>query len=141
TLHNVGSQIGRFLKHRLAEEAVCESEARKAAILEAAVDAIITTDHKGRVIDFNPAAQRLLGRARQEAVGEEVGRVLVPSAADNGVLAGYLSPSPAVQPGERLEVSLARADGTEIPVELAVTPIRTDGPPLFTYYVRDLTER
>ena len=152
TLHSIGSQIGRFLKHRQAEDAVRESEARKAAILEAAVDAIITLDRAGRIIEWNPAAERIFGLARAEAVGEEMARLLLPapgqsptaasrSATCESILSGCLGSSGASPRGERSELTLARRDGTEIPVELAVTRIPTDGLPLFTCYIRDLTER
>lgn len=57
TLGIIGNQLGHFLKRKRAEEAVHASEARKAAILESALDAIITIDHEGRIVEFNPAAE------------------------------------------------------------------------------------
>src|SRR5262245_9143719 len=55
-----------------------ESEARRAAVLETALDAIVTIDHEGRVIDFNPAAERLFGYARADAQGREIAELIVP---------------------------------------------------------------
>ncbi len=54
----IGSQIGQFIERKGAEQAVLESEARKSAIVEAALDCIITIDHEGRVLEFNPAAEK-----------------------------------------------------------------------------------
>jgi PAS domain S-box-containing protein len=143
TLSSIGSQVGRFLKYRRAEEAVRESEARKAGILEAAVDAIVTLDREGRILEFNPAAQQIFGHRGAAAVGQEMARLLVPAdsrAAYERLLAGCLKP-PTSAPAERLEMALARADGSEVPAELTVTRIRTEGAPLFTCYIRDLTDR
>ena len=143
TLHSIGSQVGRFLAHRQAEEAVRQSEARKAAILEAAVDAIITLNHEGKVIEWNPAAEKIFGWSRAEAVSQEMAQLLVPAAsraAYDRTLALCLKFPESVQ-GERLELVMTRRDSSEVPVELAVTRIRTEGTPLFTCYLRDLTER
>jgi PAS domain S-box-containing protein len=142
TLFSVGSQVGRFLKYRWAEEAVQESEARKAGILEAAVDAIVTLDHEGRIVEFNRAAERIFGHSGAAAVGRDMARLLVPEAsrpAYDRLLAGCAA-APAA-PAERVELAFTRANGTEVPAELTVTRIRTEGAPLFTCYIRDLTDR
>ena len=80
TLLSVGAQIGRFLKHQQAEEARSRlSEARKAAILESALDAIITIDPDGKMLEFNPAAERLFGYERTSAIGQHmVADLIVP---------------------------------------------------------------
>src|SRR5262249_45820313 len=59
TISNVGTQIGHYPQRRRVEQAICESEARKAAVLEAAVDAIITIDRAGKILEFNPAAEAI----------------------------------------------------------------------------------
>ena len=43
--------------------------------------------------------------------------------------------------GKRIEMTAVRADGSEFPAELAITRIPLDGPPSFTGYLRDITER
>jgi PAS domain-containing protein len=60
-MRSVGAQIGTFLERRLANEKVRKSEARKAAILEASLEAVITIDHQGQVVEFNSAAETLFG--------------------------------------------------------------------------------
>ena len=65
---------------RRAEEALRESEARKTAILETALDGIITIDHQGRILEFNPAAEAIFGYTRAEAVGRPLAELIVPPA-------------------------------------------------------------
>jgi len=140
----IGSQIGQFIERRRAEQAVRDSEARKTAILETALDCIITMDHQGRVIEFNPAAERTFGYDRAEAMGREVADLIIPPAlreAHRRGLAGYLATGEGPVLGRRLELPAVRADGTEFPVELSISRIPTDGPPIFTAYVRDITSR
>ena len=67
-----------MLERRRIEEALRRAESRKAAILEAALDAVITIDHEGRVVDFNQAAERTFGYARTDAVGEDLAGLIVP---------------------------------------------------------------
>jgi PAS domain S-box-containing protein len=128
----------------LAEQALEESEKRKAAILETALDAIITIDHDSRVLEFNPAAESMFGLAASEAIGERLDSLIVPPSL--GVkhrkgMARYLATGRGPLVGKRVELTALRADGTEFPVEIAIVPIQRDGQPVFTGHVRDLTER
>jgi len=129
---------------RAAEILLRASEARKAAILETALDAIITIDGAGRVVEFNPAAERIFGYDRGAAVGRDISELIVPPSlreAHRRGLAHYLASGEGVVLGNRIEISAMRADGTEFPVELAVARISDEGPPLFTAHVRDITDR
>jgi PAS domain S-box-containing protein len=141
---SVGSQVGQFLQRQRAEQAVRESEARKAAVLEAALDAIVTIDSGGRVLEINSAAERLFGRPRADVLGRPLVEQIVPPAWRDrhpGGLAPYLTAGEGPDLGRRVEVSALRADGTEFPAELAVVRIAGAGSPVFTAYVRDLTEQ
>lgn len=60
-----------IFKRKEIEHALRESEARKTAILHSALDCIITIDHKGGILDFNPAAERTFGYSRAYALGKE----------------------------------------------------------------------
>lgn len=131
-------------ERRLAEEAVRESEARKSAILEAALDAVITVDREGRILEFNPAAERIFGLAASRAVGSSVTDLLTPfpkAKAGVGTLDGLLSLGAGPGGGRRVETTAVRASGEVVPVELTVTPIDLPGRPLFTCYVRDIADR
>jgi PAS domain S-box-containing protein len=143
TMVSIGGQVGQFIKRKQAEEAVYESEARKAAILEAALDAIITIDHQGKILEFNPAAESIFGYPRGEVLGKAMADLIIPSALREQCrqgLARHLITGTSLSLGKRLEMSALRADGSEFPVEITVTRIRTEGMPLFTGYLRDISE-
>src|SRR3712207_966085 len=76
----LGNQLGQFMERKRAEESLRESEARKAAILEAALDAIVTIDHEGRIVEFNPAAERTFGYRRAAVVGQPLADLIIPPA-------------------------------------------------------------
>lgn len=127
-----------------AEKALEESERRKAAILETALDAIITINHDNKVVEFNPAAEAMFGRKAAEAIGKRLDDLIVPPSLSGKQRRGmvrYLTTGDGPLLGKRVELTALRADGTEFPVEIAIVPIHRDGPPIFTGHVRDLTER
>jgi PAS domain S-box-containing protein len=127
-----------------AEQALQISEARKATILEVALDCIITIDQEGRIIEFNPAAERTFGHARQDIIGKLMAEVLVPPSLRP---AHYIGFSHYLTTGEdsilhrRLEITALRANGEEFPIEIAIVPIQGDGQVLFTSYLRDISAR
>jgi PAS domain S-box-containing protein len=120
------------------------SEATKSAILDAALDCIITMDFDGRVVDFNPAAQRTFGYSHGEAVGRLLSDLIVPArlrAEHQEGLDRYRRTGVGAILGQRIEISSVRADGTEFPVELTVTAVAAGGIQLFSGHVRDITDR
>ncbi|HVH48144.1 MAG TPA: PAS domain S-box protein [Labilithrix sp.] len=131
-------------EERKAVRALRESEARKTAMMEAALDAIVTMDHEGKITEFNAAAERTFGYSRREVIGRVLGDILVPEALralhTNG-LRSYLQTNEAHVLGKRIEVSALRRDGTEFPAEVAILRIPGEDPPVFTGYIRDITER
>jgi PAS domain S-box-containing protein len=141
---SIGSQIGQFIDRQRAHDIVRESEARKAAVLESALDAIITIDHRGRILEFNPAAERILGYTRAQVLGREMADLIVPARLRDQHRRGlerYLTTGEGIVLGTRVEMPALRADGTEFPVELSITRIPLPGPPMFTGYLRDITAR
>jgi PAS domain S-box-containing protein len=120
------------------------SEARKGAILTAALDCIITIDHAGRIVEFNPAAERTFGYTSAQALGRELAELIVPPSLreqHRRGLAHYLATGQGSVIGRRLELTAMRADRSEFPVEIAIIAIPTDGPPMFTGFLRDISER
>ncbi|MDQ2800417.1 MAG: PAS domain S-box protein, partial [Armatimonadota bacterium] len=117
-------------------------ETRKAAILESALDCIVTMDHGGNVLEWNPAAEKTFGHRREDAVGKPVADLIVPPSlrqAHRDGLAHYLATGEGPVLGRRIEVPALRADGAEFPAELAISSAQIDGRPLFTAYLRDIS--
>src|SRR3982075_2309718 len=113
-------------------------------ILDTALDCIITMDADGRVLEFNPLAERVFGFSRQEAVGKELAELIIPPRMreqHRRGLAHYLKTGEGPVIGKRIEIAGVRKDGSEILVELAITGIKVDNSPIFTAYLRDITER
>jgi len=117
---------------------------RARAILDSALDCIITMDATGRVREFNSVAERVFGFRRAEAIGEELAKLIIPPrmrAQHRKGLARYLKTGEGPLLGKRVEIAGMRRDGSEILVELAISPFKIDGSTLFTAYLRDITER
>src|SRR5439155_7156112 len=129
---------------RRSEWALRDSEARKTAIFDSALDCIITMDHQGRVVEFNPAAERTFGYRRADAVGEPLAELIIPLPLREQHyrgLARYMATGEGPVLNKRIEMPALRADGTEFPVELSITRIPTGEPPVFTATIRDISER
>jgi PAS domain S-box-containing protein len=140
----VGSQVGQFMERKRVEEEMRKSEALKTAMLEGALDCVIAMDHDGNVLEFNPAAEKTFGYKRDEVIGKEMAALIIPPHLRDRHrrgIARFLAGGEAPVLDKRLELTGMRSDGSEFPVELTVTRIGTDDPPMFTGYVRDITER
>jgi PAS domain S-box-containing protein len=131
-------------KLRHEEAGLKRSEAYKAAILDSSLDCIVAMDHEGCITEFNPAAERTFGFRRDDVIGKHLGDVIVPThlrERHRDGFARHLATGESRVLGRRIEMTALRADGKEIPVELAITRIVEDGPPSFTGFLRDITER
>ena len=114
------------------------------ALLDSALDCIISMDATGRVLEFNPAAERVFGYTRDHAVGQELASLIIPPALRERHRAGlcrYLETGEGPVLGKRIEITGVRADGSEILVELAITALRIENDLIFTAYLRDITDR
>jgi PAS domain S-box-containing protein len=139
-----GNQIGRFLQSRLGAEEIRRSAALKTAMLASALDCVIAIDHEGRIIEFNPAAERAFGYKREDVIGEEMAELIIPPhlrERHRHGLARYLAGGEAPVLDKPVELPAMRSDGSLFEAELAITRIGTDDPPMFSGYVRDITER
>jgi PAS domain S-box-containing protein len=144
TMASLGSQLGQLIERGRAAAELREGDERRRAIIEAALDCVITIDQLGRVIEFNPAAERTFGYQRAEAIGREMAELIVPAALRARHRAGFSRLLATGEPrllDRRLELTGMRADGSEFPVELTITRIGLAGPAVFTGYLRDITER
>jgi hypothetical protein len=123
---------------------VRESETRRTAMFQAALDCIVSIDHEGKIVEFNPAAEQTFGFRREEVLGREMAELIIPRAhrdQHRRALARYLTTGVATVPNRRIEMPALRADGSEIPVELAISRVPGSGPPHFMAVLRDISER
>ncbi len=135
--------IRDITSERRAERSQRSSEARARAIVDTAVDAIITIDRRGRIETFNPAAERLFQYRAAETVGRNVS-MLMPdpySGEHDHYLRRYLTTREPHIIGIGREVLARRKDGTTFPVHLSVAEMTIDDEIKFTGIIRDLTDR
>jgi two-component system, chemotaxis family, CheB/CheR fusion protein len=119
-------------------------EALSRTFLDSALDCIITMDASGRVQEFNPASERVFGFTRSQAVGKELAELIIPPRLrerHRQGLAHYLKTGEGPLIGKLIEVEALRRDGSGILVALAINATQVNGSPIFTAYLRDITER
>jgi PAS domain S-box-containing protein len=124
-------------------DALRENEARKSAIMRVALDAIITIDHVGRIIELNAAAESIFTHSRAKLIGENI-MEMIPSSLrpwfQDGLVNHFTGEKgPAV--GSRIEMPVLRADKSRFYAEFTITRIKLKGEPTFTVYIRDITQR
>lgn len=138
------NQAATALQRWRVEDRLRQSDARSGAILETALDCIITMDHNGNVVDFNPAAEKTFGYRRADVVGQQLADLIIPGPfreRHQRGMAHYLATGEGPILGKRVELPALHADGVEFPVELTVTRIPGEGRPVFVAYLRDISER
>jgi PAS domain S-box-containing protein len=140
----LGSLIGQFVVRRRAEQESHERAALTRAILGSALDAVITMDGEGKVLEFNRAAESIFGHASEDTIDRDMADLIVPPSLRSAHRAGlkrYLETGRGSYLDKRIEITGLRADGHEFPVELTITRIDRPGPPVFAGFIRDITER
>ena len=131
-------------ERKRANAAQQSSEAHTKAIVQSSLDCIVTIDHKGKILEFNPAAEIVFGYPRAKVLGMELAEVIVPPSLRERHRQGmtrYLATGDAKVVGKRVEMVAMRSDGSEFPVELAITRLDAEGLPMFTGFIRDITQR
>jgi PAS domain S-box-containing protein len=144
TMASLGGRIGQSVQRWRSELALRESDARKSAILNAAFDCIITMDADGHIVEVNRATEETFGYAAREMVGRELAELIIPPALREAHRTGverYVATGQGRMVGHPVELPAMRADGSEFPVEMAITRPDVEGAPLFTGYLRDVTAR
>jgi PAS domain S-box-containing protein len=126
---------------RLAEASRRESDAQLRAVVETAVDAIVTIDDRGMIRSVNPATERMFGYAAAELIGQNI-KILMPSPyreEHDSYLARHIRTGEKHIIGIGREVEGQRKDGTVFEVDLAVSEVEPRK--LFTGIIRDASER
>ena len=127
-----------------AEAALRESETNVRAILDTALDAIVTTDEAGQILEFNPAAERMFGYRRAAVLGQRIDATIFPPHTRplrSDALLHALEGSTRTFSGQRLELDAMRADGSTLPVEVAIAVVPLTDRIGFTAFLRDISER
>jgi PAS domain S-box-containing protein len=141
-LLHANDQLEARIQHRTADLAL--SHERMRAIVNTALDGIVTMDHEGRLTEFNPAAEEIFGHRRSDVIGLPLAEAIIPAALRQrhwDGLARYLATGEAPILGKRIELAGLRADGTEVTLEVSIDRMPGDGPPSFAGFVRDTTNR
>ena len=114
---------------------------RLSAYLEAAIDCVILADASGRIVEFNPAAERTFGYSRKEALGRTMAELIVPPSLRErhiAAFARFVKTREGSMLGRRVELTGMRADGSEFPVELALSQVEAE-PVLICGALRDIS--
>jgi PAS domain S-box-containing protein len=127
---------------RAALSRACDpGRADLSAYLEAAIDCVIVADASGRIVEFNPAAERTFGYSRQEALGRTMAELIVPPSLrerHTAAFARFVKTGEGSMLGRRVELTGMRADGSEFPVELALSQVESE-PVLICGALRDIS--
>ncbi len=144
TMATLGDQIGQAIERRRDAEHLHAERTRHQAMLDVALDCVITIDDDGHVLEFNPAAERTFGYSAAEAVGRDMAGLIVPPELRDRHRRGfarYLATGVPSVLDRRIEITGMRSDGSTFPVELTITRIDLPDQPGFAGYLRDITDR
>jgi PAS domain S-box-containing protein len=111
------------------------------AYLEAAIDCVIVADASGRIVEFNPAAERTFGYSRRDALGRTMAELIVPPSLrerHTAAFARFVKNRDGSRLGRRMELTAMRADGSEFPVELTLSQVAAE-PVLLCGALRDIS--
>jgi PAS domain S-box-containing protein len=113
------------------------------AYLDAALDCVIVADASGRIVEFNPTAERTFGYSREEALGRTMAELIVPPSLrerHTAAFARFVRTREGSMLGHRVELTGMRADGSEFPVELSLSLVEAE-PVLICGALRDISAR
>ena len=135
--------IADITSRKQAEEALRQSEAMSASVVQSSLDAIVVMDHRGLIVEFNPSAERTFGYRRAEVIGRPVAELMPPDLADRHrkALDRYLRTGESRILGERMETTARHREGRDFPVELSIARVEGKDPAVFIGSIRDITER
>jgi PAS domain S-box-containing protein len=139
----VTARVRDTTERGLADEVRRKSEARFAALLESAPDAVVIGDGGGRIVLVNQQTEKLFGYRRDELMGKQI-EILLPERFHGrhvGHRQGYFA-EPTTRPmGIGLELAGRRKNGSEFPVDISLSAIETEQGRLASAFIRDITER
>lgn len=121
-----------------------ERDALQGAVLDASLDPIITIDFRGEIVDFNPTAEQTFGFTSQQAEGRKLVELVIAPGSREAfhvlLNQAFESPVDSREPALRTLYGLNQK-GVEFPAEVAIKTVQLESRPLFTVYIRDISER
>ncbi len=121
-----------------------ESEARKSGIMNSALDAMITIDADGRILEFNEAAEKMFGYRCEDVLQQEMDELIVPPElrdAHNSAMRRYNASGQSTILNNRRQFNIMRSDGSRFPAEITVSSVQTEQGELFTSFIRDISDQ
>ncbi len=134
--------VEAIVKERTEE--LRESELQKTTVFENALDGIVTANSEGRIIEINPAAERIFGVSRHHVLGIPLQNIFCPGQSQEFVetsLQAHASSGRGHLVNQNVELLAVSETGTPIPIEVSVMCVPVKGCPLYTAFVRDISER
>jgi len=135
--------VSDITNRKIAEMALIEARAFSEAVVDTAVEAVITIDANGKIETFNRAAQQMFGYTLEDVQGKNVG-MLIPGLSDSKhdqFIARYLQTGEATIIGKGREESAQRREGGVFPVHLSVSEIRNRKERKFVGLIRDISRQ
>ena len=129
---------------RRAETYVAEAHRLTRSIVDSALDAVVAMDADGIITDWSKRAEDIFGWTRMEAIGRRMSETIIPiryRLSHETGLRGFLKTGQGPILNQRIEITALRRDGSEFPVELTVTPLKSDDTWTFSSFVRDISDR
>jgi PAS domain S-box-containing protein len=143
-LQAAANLLGEALQRSRAEEALRKSESRLKQLIASTLDAVVSIDREGIVIEWNPQAEATFGIKSREIVGRRLPRSIIPPRLQeifDGVLERYRHGSTTGLERRRTEAVARRANGEEFPIEVTIDPVGSGQEQTFTAFIRDISER
>ncbi|HEU4505761.1 MAG TPA: PAS domain S-box protein [Nitrospira sp.] len=144
TIESVCNGLAASIARKQAVAALQASEMRTRAIVESALDAVVTMDERGIITGWNSQAASMFGYKEQEISGRLLSDTILPPRfreAHSTGLQRFLSSGHGPILNRRVEVSALHKDGREFPIELSVTALTIEGRKVFSAFLRDISER
>jgi PAS domain S-box-containing protein len=131
-------------EQKRAEEAFHRVEEQARAIVDSALDAVVVMDAEGLIMDWNKQAEETFGWTRPEALSRRMSETIIPAqyrlSHERG-LQHFFKTGQGPVLNRRIEITALRRDGTEFPVELTITPLKSGDTWTFSSFIRDITAR
>jgi diguanylate cyclase (GGDEF)-like protein/PAS domain S-box-containing protein len=143
TKEHLERSIRYAIEHRRIQRALKQSERHYRGIIDASLNAIVAMDVAGRIIEWNPQAEAIFGWSRIEVLGEDLADTIIPPQHRQAHRNGFQRFERIGQPqilGRHLVLTALRRDGSEFPVEVAITAVPEKDTLTFVGFITDLTE-